>query len=87
VVGTSAEEFVAVCYGLLVWLVLGLGLGLGVRGVLAYCVFALFAESVELCAVVCEFIAEVLNSVEGFLLLLGNQFFLGKCRVIVDCAG
>jgi hypothetical protein len=44
----------------------------------AYCIFALFAESVELCAVVRELIAEVLDSVESFLLLLENQFFLGK---------
>jgi hypothetical protein len=45
---------------------------------MTYCIFTLFAKSVELCAVVCELIAEILDSVEGFLLLLENQFLLGK---------
>lgn len=75
VVGASAEELVAVCCRLLDGLVVG---AWSCEGVLAYCVFALFAESVELRAVVCELIAEVLDSVEGFLLLLEDQFFLGK---------
>lgn len=43
----STEEFVAVCYRLLAELAMEL-----MEGNMTYCILTLFAESVEICAVV-----------------------------------
>lgn len=44
----------------------------------SYCILTFFAESIELCPVVCELTSEVLDAVECLLLFLGNQFLLGE---------
>lgn len=53
---------------------------------LTYCILAFFAQPVELCAVVAQFVTEVLDPIKGLLLFFGNKLLLGKGRVVIDGA-